>query len=41
MGNEREVIGKITQPGSTNKRLAMGNGWQESPDLTKGTSPYE
>ena len=40
-GNEREVIGKILQPGSTNKRIAMGNGWQEEPDLTKGTSAYE
>jgi DNA modification methylase len=40
-GNERAVVGKIAQPGSTNKRLAMGNGWQDEPDLTKGTSPYE
>ena len=40
-GNEREVVGKIAQPGSTNKRLAMGNGWQDEPDLTKGTSEWE
>lgn len=40
-GNEREVVGKITQPGSTNSRVAMGNGWQKKPDLTKGTSEYE
>ena len=40
-GNEREVVGKILQPGSTNKRLAMGDGWQDEPDLTKGSSPYE
>lgn len=40
-GNEREVIGKIAQPGSTNNRIAMGNGWQEEPDLTKGSSPWE
>jgi len=40
-GNEREVVGKIAQPGSTNKRIAMGNGWQEEPDLTKGTSEWE
>ena len=40
-GNEREVVGKIAQPGSTNNRLAMGNGWQEEPDLTKGTSEWE
>jgi DNA modification methylase len=40
-GNEREVVGKIAQPGSTNARTAMGNGWQEAPDLTKGTSPHE
>ena len=41
-GNEREVVGKIAiLPGSTNKRLAMGNGWQDEPDLTKGTSEWE
>jgi site-specific DNA-methyltransferase (adenine-specific) len=40
-GNEREVVGKIAQPGSTNNRIAMGNGWQDDPDLTKGTSQYE
>ncbi len=40
-GNEREVVGKIAQPGSTNNRIAMGNGWQEEPDLTKGTSEWE
>ncbi|HMJ56448.1 MAG TPA: DNA methyltransferase [Polyangiaceae bacterium] len=33
-GAERDVIGKHPRPGGTNARLAMGNGWQEAPDLT-------
>jgi len=40
-GNEREVVGKIAQPGSTNKRLAMGDGWQKEPDLTEGNTQWE
>lgn len=38
-GDERPVIGKHPNPGSTNKRIAMGDGWQESPDLTSPGSP--
>lgn len=33
-GAEREVVGKMPNPGGTAPRLAMGNGWQEAPDLT-------
>jgi site-specific DNA-methyltransferase (adenine-specific) len=33
-GAEREVVRKHPQPGSTNGRLAMGNGWQVAPDIT-------
>jgi site-specific DNA-methyltransferase (adenine-specific) len=33
-GAEREVVGKHPQPGSTNGRLAMGDGWQVAPDIT-------
>jgi hypothetical protein len=33
-GAERTVIGKHPNPGSTNARRAMGDGWQASPDLT-------
>ena len=33
-GDERPVIGKHPNPGSTKARLAMGDGWQDAPDLT-------
>jgi DNA modification methylase len=35
---QREVIGKHPQPGSTNLRTAMGDNWQESPDITAPTT---
>jgi DNA modification methylase len=35
---KREVIGKHPQPGSTKQRTAMGDNWQESPDLTAPTT---
>jgi site-specific DNA-methyltransferase (adenine-specific) len=37
-GVEREVVGKHPQPGSTNLRTAMGDNWQESPDITAPTT---
>lgn len=33
-GAEREVVGKHPFPSSTAARRAMGDGWQESPDIT-------
>ncbi len=33
-GAEREVVGKMPFPGGTNPRRAMGDGWQEAPDIT-------
>jgi len=33
-GAEREVIGLHPAPGSTNGRLAMGDGWQDAPTIT-------
>jgi site-specific DNA-methyltransferase (adenine-specific) len=37
-GVEREVVGKHPQPGSTKLRTAMGDNWQESPDITAPTT---
>ena len=37
-GVEREVVGKHPQLGSTNLRTAMGDNWQESPDITAPTT---
>jgi site-specific DNA-methyltransferase (adenine-specific) len=37
-GVEREVVGKHPQPGSTKLRTAMGDNWQESPDITTPTT---
>jgi site-specific DNA-methyltransferase (adenine-specific) len=34
MGAEREVVGKLSNPGSTAPRLAMGDGCQPSPNIT-------
>jgi site-specific DNA-methyltransferase (adenine-specific) len=34
MGAEREVVGKLSNPGSTAPRIAMGDGWQPSPNIT-------
>lgn len=39
LGAEREVVGKHPKPGSTCPRLAMGDGWQSSPDLTAPAIP--
>lgn len=33
-GAEREIVGKHPNPSSTRARTAMGDGWQESPDIT-------
>lgn len=38
-GAEREVIGKHPNPASTNKRLSMGDGWQDSPNITCPATP--
>lgn len=35
VGKERKVIGKVENPGSTNPRLSMHDGWQDSPDITE------
>lgn len=35
LGAERKVIGKLKNPGSTKHRVAMHDGWQESPDETE------
>lgn len=37
-GATRKVVGKVKNPGSTNPRLAMHDGWQESPDITEPTT---
>jgi site-specific DNA-methyltransferase (adenine-specific) len=34
-GAERRVVGKIKNPGSTNPRVAMHDGWQIDPDITE------
>lgn len=38
LGREREVIGKIKNPGSTKPRISMHNGWQDEPVVTKSAS---
>jgi DNA modification methylase len=38
-GAEREVVGKHPNPGSTNRRNSMGDGWQESPNITAPATP--
>jgi len=38
-GAEREAIGLHPNPGSTSPRLAMGDGWQPSPQLTAPATP--
>lgn len=37
-GVERQVVGKHPQPGSTKLRTAMGDNWQELPDITTPTT---
>ena len=37
-GAERESMGLLPNPGSTNQRLAMGDGWQPSPMITVPTT---
>jgi DNA modification methylase len=34
LGAKRPVVGKHPHPGSTNARLAMGDGWKAEPELT-------
>lgn len=38
-GAEREVVGKHPNPGSTRGRTAMGDGWQDAPDITAPATP--
>lgn len=38
LGKERKVVGKMANPGSTNPRISMHDGWQESPDITEPAS---
>jgi len=37
-GDERPVVGPHPSPSSTKKRVAMGDGWQENPQLTSAAS---
>jgi len=39
LGKERKVIGKMQNPGSTNPRISMHDGWQSDPDITEPASP--